>query len=110
MKLFQFLQKKLSLMGIIPNQEQNQLFNGRIQIGFVCFWGINTSNVMILFHKAKSFNEYTDSIFVTAATTGVAVNYTIMMFNKTKWFKFIEFAEEITSCGKSNIKQSSQSG
>lgn len=104
MKLFQFVREKFAVLGIIPNQQQQQQsFNGRIRMVFVCYWGVNISNVLILLFRAKTFNEYTNSTFVTAATTTVAVCYTIVILNMTKWFEFIEFAEEITECGESNF-------
>lgn len=102
MKLFQFVQKKLVILGIIPNHQHS--FNGKILMVFVLYWFINVSNVFILFYKAKTFNEYTNSTFVTAATTTVAVCYTILILNMEKLFKFIEFTEEITECGELNSR------
>lgn len=102
MKLFQFVQKQFAILGIIPNQQQ-QPFNLKIRMVFVCYWTTNISNVLILIFKAKGFNEYTNSTFITSATTTVAICYTILILNMAKLFEFIEFSEEITVCGESNF-------
>lgn len=103
MKLFQFIQSKFAILGISPNQRYP--FNRRIQFFFISSWLSNIENGIITSYKPKTFMEFTNSIFITAGTSIVALCYTILVMNLEKLFEFIEFAEEMTDSGEWNLSE-----
>lgn len=97
MELFQFAQKNLATLGIIPNQQYP--FNGKNVMAFICFWTDNILNIIYLFAKANSFDDYTNSVFITTCTSGVSVCFTIIALNAKNLFKLVDTAGKIYNFG-----------
>lgn len=97
-KLFQFVQTKLAILGFYPNQQN--LFNRKITMAFVCFWLNNALNCVFVFVEVDNFIDYTNSIFIICGTTGIATCYTIAVINARKLFEIFDFAEKIRNRGR----------
>lgn len=102
MKLFQFVQTKLALLGFLPKQKSP--FNAKILTAFVCFWLDNAFNCVFIMVEVDNFIDYTNSIFIICATTAIATCFTIAAIKTRNMFEFIDFAERIGDCGKRKKK------
>lgn len=98
MKLYQLAQASFAILGI--NSDRSIPFNWRLFIVSLSY-GISIVIQSIFLIKAiqtaSSFAEYTDSIFVTAATITVGIYFAISVFQRKKFFEFINDCDEIAA-------------
>lgn len=97
LKLFQFIQTKFAILGFIPNQQSP--LNGKTVAALICFWLDNAFNCVFIAVEVDNFVDYTNSIFIICATTGIATCFTIAMIKARKLFELIDFAEKIADRG-----------
>lgn len=92
MKLFQTIREYI--------QDQNDRISGKIfKASFL--YGFNSIlNCAFLFHKAKTFREYTDDIYMTSATIVITFSFVMVIVKMSRLFKFINRCERITEKSK----------
>lgn len=91
MKLFRTFRTNFNRIGISANEP---IINRKSVLSYL-FFGLNSIFYFaFLFHEAKSFREYTDSIYMTTATLLFAISFTIVSLIGHKIFSLIEFAEK----------------
>lgn len=96
LRILQTLQQKFAILGICPI-ETKQACNSRnkLLIGF-CIFGISSiSHCVFLFGVANTFEEYTNSIYMTTMTISIAAVYLIVVWKMENLFQFIENCEQI---------------
>lgn len=91
MKLFQTFQINLARIGVSSNEP---LVNGKLLLSYLFFGLNNIFYCVFLFHQAENFREYTDSIYMSAATMIYTITFTILALTSQKIFSLIEFAEK----------------
>lgn len=97
MKIFQTVQKQLSLVGFAPDQQQNtnRTFS-KIQL-----WGIITSLtctslvVVYIFHVANRTEDYMYSIFSLTTSIGITASEISMTYANDKIYNAIDSGEEL---------------
>lgn len=90
MKLLQFTQKIFKIVGI--DSPQNP-FNRRMLMVFSVCCMSSASACVFLFHEAKNFMEYSNSIYITTAFLLVVVCYTILITKMEDTFELIDNLE-----------------
>lgn len=94
MKLFQSVQRSFALVGITSGQSNGpKQFNWKISIAICSYSAQAIAFNVYLFHIATTFWEYTDNIFINSAASAVVTGFTIVAFNKPKFFGFIDSCE-----------------
>lgn len=96
MKLFQSALKKFQNVGIRPNQSR---LNGKVLMAFTCNWLGTIFDCIFIAREVHSFSELVNSIFLTSATTTIAMCFTILIVNANKIFKLINNAERLADKG-----------
>lgn len=98
MKLFQTVREYIHAVGI----NQSDRFSGKIfKASFL--YGFNSIlNCAFLFHKAKTYRQYTDDIFMTSATIIISISFITVIVKMSRLFKFINRCERISEKSTSN--------
>lgn len=98
MKLFKLFRKKFARLGITSHQsKQSFRINRKILIALLSYGTNNTLNYAFIFNGGHSFVEYTDIVCMSATTTMIAINYTILLFKMEKYFEFIASCDKIAT-------------
>lgn len=91
MKLFQTIRENIRLLGI----NQNDRFSGKILKASFLYGFNSILNCAFLFHKARTFREYTDDIYMTSATIVITISFITVIVKMSRLFKFINRCERI---------------
>lgn len=74
----------------------NDRFNGKVLKASFLYGFNSILNCAFLFHKAKTFREYTDDIFMTSATIVITISFITVIVKMSRLFKFISRCERIS--------------
>lgn len=103
-KIFQIIQKNLTLLGIDPNSTmKSYLFNPKNLIGFSSVGLTAICAIMYAIKVASTFNEYTKSFCVFSTTTLSVLNLMVMLFFSSELFEAINDCECIVNTSKYKI-------
>lgn len=92
MRILQTLQQKFAILGICSIEMYHN--KNKLLIGFLIF-GISTiSHFVFPFGVANTFEEYTNSIYMTTMTLSLLTVYSIVIWKTGKIFQFIEGCEQ----------------
>lgn len=92
MKLLQFPQKYLAMLGISPNQSLSNVKHFMAEFNNIYHF---ISSSLFLIYIANTFQEYTYTTFFAATTAMVAACFTIFATKRHHVFKMIDIAEEL---------------
>lgn len=105
MKVFQTTQKHFATAGITSNLVlQSYPLNGRIFLGFLMLSLAIICSLLYTFNEAKTFSEFTESIFMTALAALVILVLLIIIFVIEKLFRLIGTCENIVNTSESTIE------
>lgn len=97
-KFFELIQKNFAAIGIDPNLiDQSHPFNEKISLSFLIITLSLTCNLMYTICEAKTFAEYTKSIFMCSITAIIFVDSVILLLNVTQLFNLIEGLENFAN-------------
>lgn len=85
LKIFQLTLKNLATVGISPNlATQPYPLNGKIYLGILILGSGAICNVIYIFQEAKTFSEYSISIYMCSFTILIIFILTILILNVEK--------------------------
>lgn len=87
MKLFTTALKNFAVMGIGSNQSP---INGKMMIATFFLWLTSIFNTIFLVSEANNFKDYTQNLYMTVASTLVAICYVQIVSQKSILLKFID--------------------
>lgn len=94
MKLFKTAYENFALMGIGSNQSR---INGKMLIASLFLWLTSIFNTTFLIYEANNFKDYTQNLYMTVASTLVAMCYMQIVFQISTLEKFVDdFEKAIT--------------
>lgn len=95
LKIFQAIQMNFSKIGINRNFAAFQAypFNKQILISYIILSSGAICNSIFFFCKAKSFGDYTQSIYIFTGCILLIVVYAFIILNVEKLFDLIEYCE-----------------
>lgn len=96
MKLFQTAIKNFENMGISQNRSR---LNGKVLMAFTLYWLGCILDCVFIISELSGFDEIVNTIFLLAATTAMALCFTILIVNATKIFELINNAEQLIDIG-----------
>lgn len=93
MKPFRVIQKKFSLLGIVPKQSKRS----RLKLVKTCLiYGLFTiSNISFLVFDVNTFTEYVNNIYVTSTVIMITSQFTILVIKNDQVFKLIIDCENL---------------
>ena len=91
MKTLLFVQKTLAMLGFSSNQP---LCNKQFFTGFAVSCLSILSFSVFLLHEADTIKEFTNSIYVTAASVAIFTCFINTVFNRSKLTLFFEMLDE----------------
>lgn len=91
MKLFVTTLKNFTLMGIGSGQSR---INAKMLIALIFLWLTSMFNTTFLVYEANNFKDYTQNLYMTVASTLVAMFYVQIYFQISTVEKFIEDFEK----------------
>lgn len=98
-KLMQVAQQNCELiLGIGLNRKR---LNANVLIISFIIWSAALSDVLFLYFEAKTFREYTESVFVTTTMITIGTCFTIIVVMKDVLFNLINFVESIANTSES---------
>lgn len=101
MEILQATQKSLDTLGISKNLViQPYPFNGRAVAGLLVLLTGLTGCLTFTFYGAKTFPEYTQSIYMAAAIALINFSLLIFVLNAKKCLKLIDDTEAIANTSK----------
>lgn len=107
MKIFQLTQKNFATIGISPILSyQSWSLNAEILIGFSITTVSFICTLVFAFSEAKTFIEYTQSIYIGSCAVIVILALVVIVFNVKKFFQLINDCENITNTSKYEISSS----
>lgn len=93
MKLFETTLKHFALMGIGSNEGR---INRKMLLALFFLWLTSIFNSIFLIYEANNFKDYTQNLYMTVASTLVAIFYVQIMFQISLVEKFInEFEKNV---------------
>lgn len=95
MKLFQLIQKNLSTLGI--DSHQSKCSWRKLMMTWLIFGLTITSSVLFLIFKAKTFEEFTNNIYITSGDSMLCIDFAIVVFKREKLFKLINDFEKFVN-------------
>lgn len=95
MKIFQTIQKNLEIFGISSVQPAQTYCNRKILLYLLSCGSLIIMNCIFLIHVAKSFKEYTDSIYITSVSVALFVSFSFLIRRIANLFEFIDSLEKI---------------
>lgn len=98
MKIFQTIREAFNSIGINQNDRKGKIFKASFLYGFN-----SILNCAFLFHKAKTYRQYTDNIFMTSATIIISISFITVIVKMSRLFKFINRCERISEKSTSDI-------
>lgn len=87
MQLFQTAFKNFAIMGVGSNQSR---FNGKMLIASVFLWLTSIFNTTFLIYEANNFKDYTQNLYMTVASTLVAICYMQIVFQISILVNFVD--------------------
>lgn len=95
-KVFQIIQRNLASAGITPNLlNQPYPVNGKIFVGFLILGLFMCCNFKYTFYEAKTFVEYTQTVYVGSLAAVIFLALTIIILKVDKLFELIDECENI---------------
>lgn len=91
MKLFQTVQRNFAALGIRTNQPK---FNKNLAKSCFIYYFSFFMSIRFLFFEAKTFLEYTSSIYLTTALLVIFTYFTIFILKLEKFFELIDNLEK----------------
>lgn len=89
-KVFQMVQQKFAIAGITPSlSNQPYRFDGSISMGFLIVGLFMVCNFKYTFYEAKTFIEYTQTIYMGSLAALIIFALAIIILNVDKLFQFI---------------------
>lgn len=98
MKLFETVQKNLAIVGITSTAQPLNFV--KIFLTSLCIWSVCISSWLFFAYEAKSFIEYTISMYNASGTNVSAIYFMIIIVQTQNIFKFIDRCEKIIENGK----------
>lgn len=92
--IFRLVQENLSILGISKSQSTRS-FYGKLFIGHLVLGTGVITHILFLLRDDISFEEYMESINVTAIAVACLLSYMILMFKMQELFAFIESCERV---------------
>lgn len=92
MKIFQLLQKNIAHLGLAADQIP---FNKRSLLIIFIFCSGIILNCVYFFHRAKTFQEYAESVFVVTAIIVVTLDFTFIVWRMRHFSNCVNEAEQI---------------
>lgn len=92
MQLFQSNQKSFEMMGLSSNLHR---FNFKALMTFLLYWTLSILYGTFTLLEANEFREYMDSVYLTSATTVMAISFMIFVWKTEDIFHLIHEIEEI---------------
>lgn len=109
MKFFQSVQSQFAMMGIILQQlTQKNPFNRTILLIFFSYTCNIISYCIFMYYEANTFQEYTESFYVTSTDVLVALCYASVVFRVDGFFKFIDACVKLVASSKWNFNENLQ--
>lgn len=104
MKIFQLTQKNFATVGVNPHLSlQSYPFNAKILTGFLITSLCLICNFMFAFFEAKTFIEYTQSVYIGSCAAIVIFALVVIVLNVKKLFQLISDCENISNTGQYKI-------
>lgn len=102
LKIFRVIQKNLSAVGIDSNSgNQFRRFNEKNIMGLLKLSICIAGSLMYIFNEAKTFLEYTQSIYMCSTFIIVTLILIVLIFNLNELSKNIQDCERIANTSKS---------
>lgn len=103
MIIFQVLKKNMAVIGLVPKQQQSNQWtlNGRHKVSLICHCIAVISNIVFIFSEANGVEEYMAAIFVTSASSAVAMSFINLIHKNDEIFNVIEGCEKELTTSKS---------
>lgn len=89
-QILQYLQKRATCMGFIPNQRLNRRIIGHL----VFYYFTVFLNVMYLLYEANTFLEYTNSMFICLTSSVGLLLFIITIYQAWRIFEVIDFLQQ----------------
>lgn len=97
-KVFQLTQKNFSTAGITANLVTNSYpLNAKILLGFLILGSAIVCNFKYTFYEAKTFIEYTQSVYMGSMATIIILVLLILINHVKKLFEFINGIESVAN-------------
>lgn len=104
MKILELTQKNFATVGVTAHlAHQPYPINAKISIGFLILSSYFICNFVFAFCDAKTFTEYTQSIYVTSAVALIIFCAVVLVLNVKKLFKLIKDCEIIVNTSEYEI-------
>lgn len=104
LEAFKTIQKKFSMAGISPKLEtQTYPFNEKIFWGFLVHFLAVTLICVEIFNYAKTFSEYTQSIYIASVDVLFIGSLLILILKVEKLFDLINHCDSFLNTGKWRI-------
>lgn len=104
MKICQTVQQNLSTIGISPNSDFSA-FNVKISIGLLLLGSCTVSMLIYIFYEAKTFFQYTQSIYVCSVFILTILTLIIMVLHSSKMLQIIDGWESLANTSKYNTSK-----
>lgn len=106
MNIFQLTLKNFATIGIDPNLVlQPYPFNEKIFLGFLILGSGVICNFMYIFYEAKTYTEYTRTIYMCSLELLIIFTLTIIIFKVKMFFKlFNDDCQNLVNTSKYEIK------
>lgn len=102
LKIFQLNQKNFAAIGLNSAVvAQQYAFNEKLLLGILILIFSGTCNLMYTVCEAKTFSEYTQSIYMCSLTTLISLVLLIVIFNVKKLFGFVNDCENFANTSES---------
>lgn len=95
MKIFQTVQKNLAILGISSMQSNQAFYNRKYLLYLLLSGSLIIMNCVFLIYVAKSFKEYTDSIYITSVSIALFISLSFLIRRMRNLFEFIDNLEKI---------------
>lgn len=101
MELFKVTKEKCSILGLSAHQSnQKYPFNSKNLVTIVVLYTGAFLAAMNLLWGASTFQEFTESIYITSTLFATALNYTTHVYKMKMIFKFLEDFENFINSSK----------
>lgn len=98
MKVFHLTRKKFATLDVTPDLSlQSYPINGKITLIFLLLSSFFICNLVFAFLEAKTFTEYTQSIYMGSLAVLIIFCLAIIVFNMEKLFEVINDVENIVN-------------
>lgn len=100
-KILELTQKNFATIGIHPNLvDQSYPFNGKNLLLFLLLTSSVICNLMYVIREAKTFDEYTQSVYMLSFAILTAIGSVSLLWNVTELFNLINGFENLANTSK----------